>query len=176
MDETTVKAFDFAIDLAKQLITLSTAILTLTAVLPQIIEAEKAKPLKWLRRAWILHLVSIAAGVLCLMALTGTIARTPKEFLKPERIYDFNITFWAGLQVVCFGLATLFVIFYGSQLPSVNLNVLAKFRGPSPTDAKAAPSPRGDSRSQIPDGKKADDPPDTAEPANKEAEMALVTV
>ena len=121
MDAPTEKAFELASDLAKQLITLSTAILTVTAVFTQIIKAQTSgRTAWWLRAAWILYLTSILMGVLHLMALTGTMARPPSGTPTAESLYGTNVVIWAIPQIVFFMLATAFVIRYGWQLPGAD--------------------------------------------------------
>ena len=81
MEEQKKKSFDFAADVAKQLIALATGIVTLTItfskdVLGGVEDAHKGC-LLW---AWIAFLCSITFGVLTLMALTGNLGqeKTPE--------------------------------------------------------------------------------------------------
>jgi hypothetical protein len=74
MNEQSKKAFDFAADLTKQLITLSTSIVTLTFLFSK----DLLEP-RWLPVViWILFLLSTVCGLWTLMALTGTLAPVPQ--------------------------------------------------------------------------------------------------
>ena len=74
MDEPVQKAFDFASDSTKQLITLSTAILALTITFNKdVLQSVSSSSINTLISAWIVYLVSIFFGVLTLLALTGTL-------------------------------------------------------------------------------------------------------
>lgn len=124
MDEQSKKAFDFAADLTKQLITLSTSIVTLTLLFSK----DVLDP-RWLAiLIWILFLFSTMFGLLALMALTGTLAPVPQAHAidttsppppatgvgpqdKPLAIGD-NVRMWSKWQVVSFGLAIFLTIFY----------------------------------------------------------------
>jgi hypothetical protein len=73
MNEQSKKAFDFAADLTKQLITLSTSIVTLTLLFSKDLLGPK-----WLAvLIWTLFLLSTVCGLWTLMALTGTLAPAP---------------------------------------------------------------------------------------------------
>ena len=122
------KAFDFASDLAKQLITLSTVIITVTAVFtPVVMQAIKAKSppsSRWLICSWILYLISILSGVSALMGLTGQIARPPSGTITAEGIYADAVRTSAGCQLIAFTIATILVmIYYGLCLRNADTNL-----------------------------------------------------
>ena len=74
MEENIKKAFDFAADQTKQLITLSSAIITLTVTFSKdIIGKVDNNNRYWLFASWIMFIISILLGVLTLMALTGNL-------------------------------------------------------------------------------------------------------
>ena len=90
MEENQTKAFDYAADLTKQLMTFATAILAFTATFGK--EAGPNAPcyLKWcVIGSWVFYILSIACGVLTLMALTGNLDPQPKrekDPLDPKKI------------------------------------------------------------------------------------------
>ena len=68
------KSFDFAADVSKQLITLSTAIITVTITFSKDILGGGTDTNKyWLLAAWGMFVVTIFFGVWTLMALTGSL-------------------------------------------------------------------------------------------------------
>jgi hypothetical protein len=84
------KAFDFSADLTKQLITLATAIITLTITFSKdFLHASSAAP-RWIPYvSWYCFLASIGAGILALSAMTGHLDR--KDKTKPLTIFAGNI-------------------------------------------------------------------------------------
>ncbi len=72
MEESIKKAFDFASDSTKQLITLSTAILALTITFNKdVLHSVGPKAPIILTAAWTVYLLSICFGIATLLALTG---------------------------------------------------------------------------------------------------------
>ena len=128
MEENQKKAFDFAVDLTKQLITLSTAIITLTVTFSKDILGGVDDSNKYLLlTSWIFFIISIFLGVLTLMALTGNLdpmaKKQPKnddgirpDPVKPEPILTItsnNVTSTARWQVWTFLFALVLTIWYG---------------------------------------------------------------
>jgi hypothetical protein len=73
MDKNIEKAFDFAQDTTKQLITLATGVIALTITfLSDVIKTAPASSVTWLHSAWVLYLVSIVFGILTLLNSQGT--------------------------------------------------------------------------------------------------------
>lgn len=132
MDTQSSKAFDFAADLTKQLITLSTSIVTLTFLFSK----DLMEP-RWLPVViWILFLLSTMFGLWTLMGLTGTLAPVPqaRPLASPETPgspppaggenagaggeddrplpMGGNVRFPSMLQIVTFGIAILFTMAY----------------------------------------------------------------
>ena len=106
MQEYQKKAFDFAADLTKQLITLSTSIVTVTLLFGEHFPRQSHLAL-W---AWILYLISTLFGLWTLMALAGTLAP-----LKPPPTnldLKFNVRLPSSLQVVAFAVAVFFTILF----------------------------------------------------------------
>jgi len=91
MEERVKKAFDFASESTKQLITLSTAILTLTITFSNdVFQSVDAWTKELLTYAWIIYLLSILFGILTLLALTGTLdpIKRKRRFRKRDRADD----------------------------------------------------------------------------------------
>src|SRR5215468_10416340 len=81
------KAFDFAADATKQILTLSTGILALTITFAKDILGAPGHWSRLLGWSWILYLISILCGVWTLLALTGSFSssgqRTPPTSPPP---------------------------------------------------------------------------------------------
>jgi len=113
MDDRIKKAFDFASDSTKQLITLSTAIVTLTITFAHNILGDvngNGKTL--LSIAWIIYLISIICGVWTLLALTGTLEPIPGD-KTPASIRGRNVTLPSILQILSFLIATGVIVLFG---------------------------------------------------------------
>jgi len=106
------KAFDFAQEVAKQLIALATGVVALTITFLTDVAAEGAGDLWALRLAWVLFLVSVALGAVTLMALSGNLERPHGGATTPS-IYSRNITLPASLQVLTFLAALVCTIWFG---------------------------------------------------------------
>ncbi|HEV2354330.1 MAG TPA: hypothetical protein VGR89_08805, partial [Puia sp.] len=79
MDETQKKAFDFAADLTKQLMIFATAILAFTATFGKDAGPNPPGYIKWcVVGSWVCYILSIACGILTLMALTGNLDPLPE--------------------------------------------------------------------------------------------------
>jgi hypothetical protein len=112
LDPRIQKAFDFAQESTKQLITLSTAVITLTITfLTDVVKEAPAGSAAWLQAAWIFYLVSIVFGVFALLALTGSLG-SRKEAASPS-IYSKNIVVPSMAQVVCFFTAVALTLVFG---------------------------------------------------------------
>jgi hypothetical protein len=113
VDEQLKKAFDFAADLAKQLITLATAIITITITFAKDFLPSAATPqIKgWAMFAWYAFLLSIVCGVWTLMALTGTLDQRSGR-PSPVSIRGTNVVIPASLQIVFFLAGLLLTILF----------------------------------------------------------------
>ena len=112
MDDRTKAAFASAADCAKQLITLSTAILTLEVafaknILPAIGPVAKAL----IAASWVAPLLSVLAGIWTLLALTGTLGA--KKDPSQGAINDANIARPAMGQVALFALGLALTVAFG---------------------------------------------------------------
>jgi hypothetical protein len=122
MNARQTKAFDFAADLTKQLITLSTGIVTLTLLLSK----DFVGPRPLAVAAWTAYLVSTVFGLWALMALTGTLAPVNKPGAakrhagsttaddKEEEQFEIggNVRAPSAMQILTFGLATVLTLAY----------------------------------------------------------------
>lgn len=134
LEETQKKAFDFAVDLTKQLITLSTAIITLTVtfskdIIGGIVNSTNRYLLLF---SWIFFIISILLGLLTLMALTGNLDPIPKrkkkkdgtvEITKPDPVVTIttpNVTGTAQWQVWTFLIALGLTCWYGYKAATSN--------------------------------------------------------
>lgn len=109
------KSFDFAADVAKQLITLATAIIATTITFSkEILGVSDNDNTIMLLLSWILFVVSIIFGLMTLMALTGILAETSDSRTSNNKgIYTCNVCLCEILQMVFFLIALGFSICYG---------------------------------------------------------------
>jgi hypothetical protein len=111
MDDATRLGFEFAKEVATQLITLSTGLLTLTITFSkEVFRTPPATGRRMLPFAWTTHVVSLGFGVLTLMALTGTLM--PIDPATRRLTFDTNVRVIAALQILTFGLGTAFLVIY----------------------------------------------------------------
>lgn len=104
MDERKKKAFDFASDLTKQLITLSTSVIGAVIVFgdkSQLI-VKVSGPLRW---ALVAYGLSAVSGGLTLMALTGQLG-SPDLNENTCSTYACPVRLWSGLQIILFIIAS----------------------------------------------------------------------
>ncbi|MBN2828564.1 MAG: hypothetical protein JXQ26_11265 [Tissierellales bacterium] len=123
MEENQKKAFDFAADLTKQLITLSTAIVTLTVTFSKDIIGGIDDSIRYLLLlSWVAFIISIILGILTLMALTGNLDPIPKTKAKDNEVTENkpiltitskNVTGTSKLQVYTFLIALILTCSYG---------------------------------------------------------------
>ena len=109
-DDRWSKAFDFAQDTTKQVLTLSTGIIALTITFIKEIAGDAPESaMKFIEISWVLYLASILAGLLTLMALTGSLGELKEGSAS---VYERSIRIVAGLQLLCFlGGLVLTVVF-----------------------------------------------------------------
>jgi hypothetical protein len=107
-DEHNKTAFSFASDQTKQLITLSTGILTLTITLAEkVLGTTTHGERTLLIISWITYSLSILCGVVTLAGLTGSLAGA-----NPS-ITDWHARGWAIAQFILFVGATGVLVAYG---------------------------------------------------------------
>jgi hypothetical protein len=101
LDESQQKAFDFSQDSAKQLITLSTAVLALTITFFKDFAAGADETSKILMAiSWLFYLVAVVAGAMHLYALTAEL--DPKDRSRVPTIYSGTARATSGVQQLAF--------------------------------------------------------------------------
>jgi hypothetical protein len=117
LDDQTKAAFAAASDLAKQLISLSTGIVTLEVAFAGGLFKAGVPSLWQLKVSWVCLLLAIAAGIWELMAVTGTLAKAAAP--ASADIYKPNIAFPAVLQILAFLIGIAFTMWYGLDVLSL---------------------------------------------------------
>lgn len=114
MEERIKKAFDFAADGTKQLITLSTGIVTLMITFSKdVLGGAPAGARILLIFAWVIYLLSITCGVWTLLALTGSLEPAQTNQAPPASIRGRNVTLPSIVQILLFVLATALTVAFG---------------------------------------------------------------
>lgn len=109
MDPRIEKAFDFAQESTKQLITLATAVIALTITfLTDVVKTAPAGSAPFLKAAWVLYLLSIVFGIFTLLSLTGNLEKE-----ESPSIYRGNIVVFSMSQVLSFGCALALTLVFG---------------------------------------------------------------
>jgi hypothetical protein len=114
MDEHRKKAFDFASDVAKQLITLSTGIIAVSVTFSKDIVKNTANSkyaIILMAVGSFIYLLSILAGLWHLYALTGELETIQNDHEPTTR--GSNATIPAITQIITFLAATLVIIIFG---------------------------------------------------------------
>lgn len=130
-DSRVTKSFDFAADITKQLIALSTAIISLcVAFTDKIFSSEVAHSYSsWLLASLIFFVVSIILGIATLMALAGHLGKPQNEntsdshqdqpqqadnphLTTPSPIYKGNVRVLSSLQMLTFIIAISIAVAY----------------------------------------------------------------
>jgi hypothetical protein len=123
------KAFEYAGETVRQVLTLATGVIALTVTFAKDIIEPGSAALPWMKWGWTLFGVSIFFGILALMAIAGNLhADARKEDVRqaaiqaggpappyqaPVGIYAGNIALFANLQIwTCF-LALILTIRFG---------------------------------------------------------------
>jgi hypothetical protein len=127
MDEQRRKAFDFAQETTKQLLTLATGIFALTITfMKDIVKDDKGAKdvIEWLQIGWVLYITSVLFGVVALMALTGHLERaggkmtTPTDKVSADKvpsIYAGNTRWASAAQVLTFMAALFCTFMFGAK-------------------------------------------------------------
>ena len=115
MDEQTKKAFDFAADITKQLITVAAAIVTLTVTFSKDTPAEARS---WAFGAWCVFVASILFGFLSLMSLTAELQPKPAGTAAAAgnaapSIWKKKIVVFSILQMAAFLIAVGLSAYFG---------------------------------------------------------------
>ena len=111
MDERTSKAFDFAKESVKQLITLATGIIAVWVGFIQHLGLRADRCAQTVALvSWIVFLLSILCGLWGMLALTGTLGAGDSV---PVTIRGKNVTRPVALQVILFVLGLALVVAFG---------------------------------------------------------------
>lgn len=136
MEENQKKAFDFAADTTKQLITIATGIIALMVTFSKdVVGSATSSPKILLAWTWAIFIFSILFGILTLMALTGTLqpqSKSKSKDLSEEEdnsnisidINNGNIRLFSLLQILLFMCAVVMTAIFGykslSKVPPAN--------------------------------------------------------
>jgi hypothetical protein len=117
MDERIKLGFDFAREIATQLIALSVGFLALTITFTK--ELVKTTPTagsrRWLQGSWGLHVASVVFGVWSLLALTGTLIPSSSDTRPLGALtLGINVRLPAMLQIGSFVIGTLVMVIYAA--------------------------------------------------------------
>ena len=103
-------AFDYARDSTKQLMTLATGVIALTITFSKNFISSVPQEIKWhVTWCWILLLVSVLFGQLCLMTLTGILGSN-KDPSPPLNIYNATVKTTSSIQVLTFFVGLILAI------------------------------------------------------------------
>jgi len=111
MREYKLKSFGDASGIAKQLISLATALILLSITFSTSLIVQGNKLTLFL--CWLLLFVSIICGIATLMAIAGTLNKVCVDQNENLGIYDTNISVWAGLQILSFLVGLVILIVFG---------------------------------------------------------------
>lgn len=112
MDERCKAAFESVRDTAKQLIALATGVLALTVTFSKDFLGPATSGRSLVHAAWYLLLVSSAAGVWVLMAVTGSLGAKGRE-IDHSTVFAGNIVAPAVIQVLTFAVGLLLAVIFG---------------------------------------------------------------
>jgi hypothetical protein len=105
------KAFDFAQELCKQLITLSTGLIALTITFWKDIVGTQPVAFPWLAYySWYTLLGSVFFGIWMLMALTGVLEPTKSSEDYTPSIRGSSVVIPSVLQIIAFVLGLILMI------------------------------------------------------------------
>ncbi|HMT09450.1 MAG TPA: hypothetical protein PKA82_15725 [Pyrinomonadaceae bacterium] len=130
MDEANKKAFDFAADVTKQLITLASGIIAFTVtfnkdLLKGLNVGASYESIVLIAFSWSFFLFSIISGIVVLLALTGELQPPAAKSivqnqLSPQESEQNNpsvgnpIAKWASIsQLLTFAIGTVFILIFG---------------------------------------------------------------
>jgi len=110
---TQLKSFDYAQDVTKQMITLATAIITITvSFFKAVFEHPPSDAKTVVVIAWGLYVLSILAGIAMLLNLTGNL---PTLEEGSQGIYRGSVRFFSIVQIACFLLGLIGTIYFGAR-------------------------------------------------------------
>jgi hypothetical protein len=108
-----IKSFDYAQDVTKQVLTLATAVVTITvSFLKDIVTEAPGDARTVLYFSWALFALSILGGIATLLNLTGRVAEVESS---TEGIKAFAIRFFSLVQLISFFLAFACIVYFGAR-------------------------------------------------------------
>lgn len=115
IDERIKIGFDQAASTIKQILTLSTAIVTITSVAAKsVFDDVSSDALTCLGISWIFFILSIISGVMGLMSLAGNVAPENLDEESPSpSIYNRPSAIIIKCQLIAFLVGIIFVVLYG---------------------------------------------------------------
>lgn len=115
MEPSIQKAFEFAQETTKQVLTLASGIIAITVTfLNGKLAAYPSSTKDWLEWGWACYVASILFGVITLLTLAGNLER-PQKGEGNQSIYAVNITVPSALQLIAFFVATILTVIFGSK-------------------------------------------------------------
>ena len=149
LDDRARLAFQFASDLAKQLITISTALIAFSVTFTKEL-VRKGTPTRYLFASLGAQLLSIVGGVWTLMALTGTLMPVGGYAQASAAAFDSNIRLAATFQILLFLAGCAGLVWHGivairhrdadpRALDTVSAESRAGTMAPAATDGERAP-------------------------------------
>jgi ABC-type uncharacterized transport system permease subunit len=140
MNKSDEKAFDFAADVTKQLITLASAILTITVTFSKDTPVDARA---WAFAAWIAFILSITFGIVVLQTLTAELQPKiqPATGNQTPSIWNRAIRSFSTLQIAAFLIAVGLTINFGRKAMTTPVK-----DNPAKTtncDVQLQPAPRG---------------------------------
>lgn len=112
VDDRAKLAFQFASDVAKQLITISTALIAFSVTFTREL-VKKGTPTRYLFASLGAHLLSIVGGVWTLLALTGTLMPVGGYAQTNAATFDTNIRIAAAFQIALFLVGCTTLVIHG---------------------------------------------------------------
>jgi hypothetical protein len=108
------KPFDYVQDATKQLLALSTGVVTITvSFLKDIVTQAPPDARTVLYIGWGLFALSIFGGVATLFNLAGHVGRAAEP--DSDGIYVYGIRIFSAIQLVSFALALFAVVYFGAR-------------------------------------------------------------
>ena len=112
----TIEGYKLAADLAKQIITLSTAVVTVTVTFAKEFKTGAALSVPvTLQISWLCAAFAIIFALWTLMSITGTLIQRDRE-LPDSNVTDSNIRLPAFLMISAFLASILLTMFAGSEM------------------------------------------------------------
>lgn len=114
MDDQVKAAFTSATETVKNTLTLSSAVLTVSVAFVKDINKDPTNLQVWvLEASWVFLFLAIVAGMVALMAITGTLAKS--HSLTGDSLYSVNIQRPMAAALALFLLGLALTATYGMQ-------------------------------------------------------------